>query len=184
MSYFTFVSYLRGVYDINLLKISFFMFICTVIISVMAGCSTEVSDQPNEDIPDDFNFSLTYGSYGKQKIDTFKDVVVKDLIEDGTIEASIALTEEEMKQIYGEMMKINVMGELDLDEDKECHSEPPSLSIWNIQMNGKTKSFNYQSYCDYPKDVLNLLNLEEYIHNIVSSKAEYKALPQSRGAYE
>jgi hypothetical protein len=160
------------------------MFICTVIISVMAGCSTEVSDKPNEDIPDDFNFSLTYGSYGKQKIDTYKNVVVKDLVEDGTIEASIALTEEEMKQIYDEMMKINVMGELDLDEDKECHSEPPSLSIWNIQMDGKTKSFNYQSYCDYSKDVLNLLNLEEYIHNIVSSKAEYKALPQSSGAYE
>lgn len=160
------------------------MFICTVIISVMAGCSIEVSDKPNEDIPDDFNFSLTYGSYGKQKIDTFKDVVVKDLVEDGTIEANIALTEEEMKQIYNEMMKINVMGELDLDEENECHSEPPRVSIWDIQMDGKTKSFNYQSYCDYPEDVLNLLKLEEYIHNIVSTKAEYKALPESRGSYE
>jgi hypothetical protein len=160
------------------------MFIFTVLISFIAGCSTEVSVKPNKDIPDDFNFSLTYGSYGKQKIDTFKDVVVKDLVEDGTIEASITLTEEEMKQIYNEMMKINVMGELDLDEEKECHSEPPRVSIWDIQMDGKTKSFNYQSYCDYPEDVLNLLKLEEYIHNIVSTKAEYKALPESRGAYE
>jgi hypothetical protein len=160
------------------------MFIFTLIIFVIAGCSNEISVKPSEDMPDDFNFSLTYGSYGKQKIDTFKDVVVKDLVEDGTIEANIALSDEEMKQIYNEMMKINVMGELDLDEDKECHSEPPSLSIWNIQMGGRTKSFNYQSYCEYPKDVLNLLKLEEYIHNIVSSKAEYKALPESRGFYQ
>jgi hypothetical protein len=160
------------------------MFIFTVIISFIAGCSTEVSVKPNEDIPDDFNFSLTYGTYGKQKVDTFKDVVVKDLVEDGTIEASIALTEEEMKQIYNEMMKINVMGELDLDKDKECHSEPQRISIWNIQMDGKIKSFYFNSYCDYPKDVLKLLNLEEYVRNIVSSKEEYKALPESSGAYQ
>lgn len=155
-----------------------------MILSVIVGCSTEISDKPNEDMPDDFNFSLTYGSYAKKKIDTFKNIVVKDLVEDGTIEANIALTEEEMKQIHNEMIKINVMGELDLDEDKECHSEPPRVSIWDIQMDGKTKSFNYQSHCNYPEDVLSLLKLEEYIHNIVSTKAEYKALPESRGAYE
>jgi hypothetical protein len=186
MNNFTFVSLFKEVYDINLFKTSFFMFLLTVIIFFIAGCSTEISVRPNEDMPDDFNFSLTYGSYGKQKIDTFKDLVVKDLVEDGTIEARIALSEEEMKQIYNEMMNINVMGELelDLDKDEECHTEPPRISIWDIQMDGKTKSFNYQSYCDYPEDVLNLLKLEEYIHNIVSIKTEYKALPESRGAYE
>jgi hypothetical protein len=68
-----------------------------MIIFFIVGCSTENSVRPNGDMPDDINFSLTYGSYGKQKIDTFKDVVVKDLVEDGTIEANIALSDEEMK---------------------------------------------------------------------------------------
>ena len=31
-------------------------------------------------MPDDFNFSLTYGTYAKQKIDTFNNVVIKDLV--------------------------------------------------------------------------------------------------------
>jgi hypothetical protein len=155
---------------------------------VMVSCSNEMSVKPHNAMPEDFNFSLTYGSYGKEKIDTFKDVVVKDLVEDGTIDVSISLTEEEMKKIYNEMMKINVMGELDLDKDKdkdkECHTEPQRFSSWNIQMDGKTKTYSFNSYCDYPEDVLKLLNLEEYIHNIVSLKEEYKALPESRGSYQ
>jgi hypothetical protein len=158
--------------------------ILTFLLSVIAGCSKEVTVKPHQDMPEDFDFSLSYGSYGKQKIDTFRDVVVKDLVEDGVIEANISLTEEEMKQIYHEMMKINVMGELDLEEDKDCHVEPPSISVWEIHMDGKTKSFSYKSYCDYPEDALKLLKLEEYIHNIVASKKEYKELPVSRGAYE
>jgi hypothetical protein len=159
------------------------MFIFTVSFA-MVSCSNEMSVKPHNAMPEDFNFSLTYGSYGKEKIDTFKDVVVKDLVEEGTIEVSISLTEEEMKGIYNEMMQINIMGELDLDKDKECHSEPQRFSSWNIQMDGKTKFYSFNSYCDYPEDVLKLLNLEEYIHNIVSLKEEYKALPESRGAYQ
>jgi hypothetical protein len=158
--------------------------ILTILLSVIAGCSTGVSVKQNQDMPEDFDFTLSYGTYGKQKIDTFTDVVVKDLVEDGVFEANISFTEEEMKQIYHEMMKINVMGELDLDEDNECNVEPPSISVWKIQMDGKTKSFSYQSYCDYPKDALKLLKLEEYIHNIVSTKEEYKELPVSIGGYE
>ena len=42
---------------------------------------------------------------------------------------NLSLTEGEMKQIYHEMINLNVMGELDLVEDKECHVEPPSISI-------------------------------------------------------
>jgi hypothetical protein len=158
--------------------------VLTFLISLIMGCSNVVSVKPNQDMPEDFNFILNYGTYGKQKIDTFKDVVVKDLVEDGVFEANISLTEEEMKQIHHEMVKINVMGELDLEEDKDCHVEPPSISVWEIHMDGKTKLFSYQSYCDYPEDALKLLKLEEYIHNILALKKEYKELPESRGAYE
>jgi hypothetical protein len=166
------------------MKFSIIICIFTILSSVILGCSTEVSVKTIQDMPEDFDFILSYGTYGKQKIDTFKDVVVKDLVEDGVFEANISLTEEEMKQIHHEMVKINVMGELDLEEDKECNVEPPSISVWEIHMDGNTKSFSYQSYCDYPEDALKLLKLEEYIHNIVSTKEEYKELPESRGGYE
>ncbi|KUP08746.1 hypothetical protein Q75_02335, partial [Bacillus coahuilensis p1.1.43] len=63
-------------------------------------------------------------------------------------------------------------------------TEPPSYSAWDIQMNGKTKSFNYSTFCEYPNDVLELLKLEEFIHNIILDKNEYKELPEANGFYE
>jgi hypothetical protein len=64
-----------------------------------------------QEMSSDFNFSSTYGSYGKKSVDTFNDRVVEDLIEDVTIEANISLTAEEMRQIYKEMVNINIMGD-------------------------------------------------------------------------
>ena len=51
-------------------------------------------------------------------------------------------------------------------------------------MNGETKSFYYETYCEYPEDVMNLMKLKEYIHEVVSSKKEYMALPERKGYYE
>ncbi|MBU9713835.1 hypothetical protein [Evansella tamaricis] len=150
---------------------------------LVAGCN-HTQDNTNQKMPNDFNFSLTYGTYGKQKVDTFTNVVVKDLVEDGTIEANISLTQKEKQAIYNEMMKINIMGELKLDKEKECETEPASFSQWNVKSNEETKSFSYTTYCEYPEDVLNLIKLEEYIHEVVSSKKEYIALPEAKGHYE
>lgn len=149
------------------------------ILLVFSGCTEDSNQMPN-----DFNFSLTYGTYGKQLIDTFNNVVVKDLIEDGTIETELILSEEEMKQIYVRMQELDIMGELDLDRDKDCIIEPPSVSNWTIQMNNQTKTISLPTYCDYPDHARELLRLEEFIHELVSEREEYQALPDSVGVYE
>ncbi len=169
---------------LKLTKLSFNIFVFVIIMSGIAGCAEDSSFEIDKGMPEDFNFSLTYGAYGKQKVDTFNDIVVKDLVIDGTIEVNISLTEEEMNRIYKKMMSINIMGDLDLDKDKECHAEPSSISVWNIQVDGRTKSFYYRTYCDHPEDVLNLLKLEDFIHDIIVGKEEYKKLPESNGEYQ
>lgn len=162
-----------------------YIYVILIISSVItAGCSKDSSDKMEQDLPSDFNFRLIYGTYGKQEIDTFHDKVTKDLVADDTIEANIALTEQEMKQIYDKMISIDIMGELDLEKEKECLSQPESISSWTIQMNGITKSFYYKSYCDFPKDVLKLKKLEDDIHSIITNKEEYKKLPEANGYYE
>ena len=155
------------------------MIIISILLGAM-GCSVS-------EMPENFNFRLTYGTYGKQKIDTFSNTVVKDLVEDGAIEVNIAFTKEEMKQIYTEMMKINIMGELvvENENEKECDFSTPSVTIWNIQMEGKTNSISTKNYCDdYPEDALKLVRLAESIHDILINKEEYKDLPESKGYYE
>ncbi len=151
---------------------------------VLIACSKDSNVEMNSVKPEDFEFSLTYGTYGKQKIDTFNNLVIKDLVIDGVIEANIKLSKEDMDKIYEEMRSINIMGELDLKKDDECMSEPSSFTEWTIQMNGQTKTIHYHTYCEYPDDVLKLMDLQEYIHGIVIEKPEYKELPASNGYYE
>lgn len=150
----------------------------------MTACSNKALIEDNQEMPSDFNFSLIYGTYGKQQIDTFNDLVIKDLVLDGTVEAEITFTELEMKKIYNKMISIDIMGELDLEKEKQCEKEPESISIWKIQMNSKAKNYSLKSYCDYPEDVLKLISLEDYIHNLMANKEEYKKLPESNGFYE
>ncbi|MGE6489911.1 hypothetical protein [Paenisporosarcina sp. NPDC076898] len=155
--------------------------------SGVSGCSKENADDINPEMPEDFNFSLIYGTYGKQKVDTFNNTVIKDLIKDGTIEANIAFTEQEMKQIYNVMMSIDIMGELvvENENENECDISTPSFTIWNIQMDGKTNSISTKNYCDgYPEDALKLVRLAEDIHSILINKEEYKDLPEPNGSYE
>ena len=162
------------------------MIVISILLCTM-GCSKDAPEDIVSEMPEDFNFRLAYGTYGKQKIDTFSNTVVKDLVEDGSIEANIAFTKEEMKQIYTEMMKINIMGELVVENknEKECSVITPSFTTWDIQINGETKSVYTKNYCDdYPKDALKLVRLAEYIHSILINKEEYKELPESKGYYE
>lgn len=166
-------------------KFSWLSFVIILILSGLTGCSKDFVKEINDEMPEDFNFSLIYGSYGKQKIDTFKDTVVKDLVEEGTIEANISFTEQKKKQIYNEMMSIDIMGELEVENEKDCDFSTPSVTIWNIQMDGKTNSISTKNYCDgYPEDALKLVRLTENIHSILINKEEYKELPESNGYYE
>ncbi|MGD6781470.1 hypothetical protein [Sutcliffiella horikoshii] len=166
-------------------------FILFPILLLFSACSSVedvsapvLSDVSTPVMPADFEFSLTYGTYGKQKVDTFNDMIIKDLVIDGTIEAEIPLTVEEKNLTYNEMLKINIMGDLEIDRELQCAIEPPTFTSWHIQMNGQTKEFSYTSFCEYNGDAKNLMSLENYIHKLVAAKEEYQELPDSNGWYE
>lgn len=137
-----------------------------------------------QEMPNDFNFRVTYGTYGKNQVDTFNDTIVKDLVTDGTIEATIPLTESDMNEIYKQMIEMDIMGELVLEEDEDCMVEPPSYTEWTIQMDGETQHFSYEDFCDFPEDVTHLKAIQDSIHETVSQKDDYQALPDSNGFYE
>lgn len=169
-----------------------FLLVLLPFIFFATGCDTTNNEEnPNDpdtnevqEMPDDFDFSLIYGVYGKNAIDTFTDSVTKDLVIDGVAETELVLTEEDMEWIYEQMMESNIMGELDLDEDPTCITEPPSYTEWHIQMNGETKKIAYDDFCDEPADVLKLIELKDSIHELVSEKEVYQALPDSNGFYD
>lgn len=140
-------------------------------------------------MPSDFDFSIQFGVQKKNEINTFEGTVTKDLIVDGTATTELILTEEEMKDIYEKMLEINIM------EPKEfipepingtvCMQEPYGEDKWKIIINGETLTHLISGkYCEPTKDGKQLIELKNYVFNIINSKDEYKSLPESNGGYQ
>lgn len=141
-------------------------------------------EMPNE-MPADFAFSVRYGVNGKNVIDSFNGIVVKDLIIDGTAEAEITFTNEELKSIYEHMVKINILETKDLNKDTGCQIEPHGDDTWKIRTAGNEKTIEWSGkYCDATEDVELLMDLRNFVLEIVKAKEAYKALPEPEGAYE
>ncbi|KGA95942.1 hypothetical protein AJ85_19590 [Alkalihalobacillus alcalophilus ATCC 27647 = CGMCC 1.3604] len=166
------------------MRVTYRNFLLLVLMVIFISGCTNLEPESSRELPEDFDFSLIYGTYGKQKIDTYNNTVIKDLVENGIVEADVTLTEDEMNRIYNEMVKIDIMSDLNLEGDKQCDVEPPSISEWKIQINNEINSIAYGNYCEHPEVILDLIELEDFIHEIVSSKDEYKALPDAKGFYE
>ncbi|MEG0385005.1 MAG: hypothetical protein RR642_09660 [Solibacillus sp.] len=142
-----------------------------------------------QNMPNDFDFSIQFGVHKKNEINTFKGTVTKDLIADGTATTQLILTDEEMQNIYKKLQKINIA------ETKEfipkpingtvCRREPHEEDEWIIIFNGETITHLISGeYCDPTNDAKRLIQLRNYVFNIIKSKGEYKLLPKSNGAYE
>lgn len=166
---------------------------------LIAGCSTNKDAQPAperpevlgempEDMPADFDFLVRYG-YGevtKNEINTYQDTVVKDLIMNGTATADITLTEDEMRSIYERMRGIRIMGKLELVSLKQgCAVVPYQEDSWRITVNGFTRNWSWSGEnCELTEDAEKLLELRNFIADIVAGKEEYQALPEAEGGYD
>jgi hypothetical protein len=173
------------------------MFLSLFIMALLAtGCSfyTDLNDMSEntkeennmpDEMPKDFNFIVQFGHQFKNEINTFEDSVTKDLIADGTATISIFLTKEEMSAIYEKMKDINIMAPKKLVPDKtNCMQTPHGEDKWEIRLNGETKTHYWNGeYCETTNDAEQLIELRNYILNMVKSMDEYKKLPEARGAY-
>ena len=140
-------------------------------------------------MPNDFNFSIQFGVQKKNEINTFKGTVTKDLIADGTATTELVLTEDEMKTIYMKMQEINIAETKNFTPKSRfgtvCMKEPYEEDEWNIIINGKTITHSISGeYCDPTNDAKQLIELRNYVFDIIKSKVEYKSLPESNGGYE
>lgn len=71
----------------------------------------------------------------------------------------------------------------DFDGGEDCYAEPPTMSSWAVQMNDETKHFTYGDNCETPQIIEELRALEDFFHEIVSSRDEYQALPDAVCGY-
>lgn len=140
-------------------------------------------------MPSDFDFSIQFGVQKKNEINTFEGTVTKDLIADGTATTELILTEEEMKEIYEKMLEINIVEPKEFTPEPingtDCMQKPYGEDKWKIIINGETLTHSISGkYCEPTNDGKQLIELKNYVFNIIKSKGEYKSLPESNGGYE
>ena len=141
-----------------------------------------------KDMPNDFDFSIQFGVQKKNEINTFEGTVTKDLIADGTATTELNLTEEEMQDIYGKMQEINIAETKGFTPEPVngvvCMQRPYEKDKWKIIINGETFTHLISGEnCEPTNDAKQLIELRNYVFNIIKSKDEYKSLPESKGGY-
>ena len=174
-----------------------------VIALILIGCKEDLSNNEGsssietrstaqtmpENMPKDFGFSVSFGFGKKNEINTFKDTVTKDLIEDGTKTVDIALTDEEMLEIYEKMKEIDITNTKQFIPEpvngEMCEQEPYEEDEWKITLDGETISHYISgAYCEPTKDARQFLELRNFVFNKIENKDEYLKLPKSKGGYE
>jgi len=143
------------------------------------------------DVVDEFDFELSFGTYGKKNINTFNDTITKDLVLAGTITTDYVLPEHVKKRVYNMLRDMDVLSfpsELALpmvDTDRTnflylrivIDGEENSIQCWvpwgfKLGGIGSTSVQHYQ-----------FLTLTNYISNHVYKSDEWQGLPKTVGGY-
>ncbi|AZN40936.1 hypothetical protein [Paenibacillus albus] len=161
------------------------------VLLLLTGCGEKNRVEMAEAMPDDFDFSVRfgYGEVTKNEVNTYTDMVTKDLIVKGSATANLTLTEEEMATIYSKMKALEIMNFTNkpytTSGTRTCEQTPYGEDTWKITANGITRELSWTDrYCSISDDAIQLRQLREDIMQIVAAKEEYKAMPESEGGYD
>ncbi|WP_245995794.1 hypothetical protein [Paenibacillus taihuensis] len=173
------------------------------VILVLTGCGERAGSElkPRADdkterwvmsdtMPSEFDFSVKfgYGEVNKNEVNTYTDTVTKDLIVKGTATANLALSADEMANIYAKMKAIEIMN-IDIEPYKPgastCEQTPYGEDTWKITIDGATRELTWTDrHCTVSNDAEKLKQLRVDIMKIVAAREEYKALPAAEGGYD
>lgn len=151
---------------------------------MLIACNADNSRLP-EKMPSDFNFVLNYGVNAKNQLDTLKGTYTKDMVTETSVTTALKFSDEKMNEIYSSMRKINILNYPDNFSPKSNMRQTPfkTYSI-KIIVNGKEKNIYWEDEnASNSKDAVQLRDLLNAIHKIVSGKEEYKKLPKPKAGY-
>jgi len=155
-----------------------------IIFSILAGCSSS-SKLPDE-MPKDFNFIFSYGVNAKNQLNTLKGQFTKDMVLEPSVTTNLKLSDEEMKSIYKEMIKINILSYPDKFEPKSNMYQTPfyTYSLKIIYNSMEKNIFWEDENASKASEAVKLRKLFDNIVQLIISKDEYKKLPPAKGGYD
>ncbi len=157
----------------------------------LAGCNSP-SDDGQTNVPEDFAFSLTWGTLGLSSYDSQTGKLIKTTAAKNPSDfaAYYKLTEKDKEYIYG------LIEALDIDTYPDVYNpygdviyltQPRSELILTVIQNGKTKTIKSECFAEHhssndPKGQAYLSLCLEIIDLLTSTK-EWKALPPYTDGY-
>ncbi|CUP18100.1 MAG: hypothetical protein KIB43_03190 [Clostridium baratii] len=160
----------------------FLLSLCSIFLII--GCNSSNNKLP-EKRPEDFSFVLRYGIQAKNQIDTFKSTYIKDMVNEDSKEINLKLSDKDMDEIYSIMKDINILEYPDVFKPKsETSSKPYEEFYLKVLVNGKEKVIEWPEDNNSQSDeAIKLRKLFRRIHEIISTKEEYKNLPDTKSGY-
>ncbi|HBI03327.1 MAG TPA: hypothetical protein DDY49_04760 [Paenibacillaceae bacterium] len=139
-------------------------------------------------MPADFAFKITFGVEGKNEINTFRNTITKDLLKGGKTSGTFTFTKEEMEAIYKKMKKINIIGHKELSPSPfyiQIGEKPIATEHWEIRLDGHYIQLENKEYANKKttKDAQQLLELHQWIFELVKQKDEFQKLPDAREGF-
>jgi hypothetical protein len=126
----------------------------------------------------------------KNEVNTFNMTLQKDLILDGIAQTEFWFNMEEQNRILKKVSSVNFFElpdtfryDYDLDSVLVFTSPNPGEQFLRIQYQQHDKIIYWFYPLPKEENIQLLLELRDFIIEIIESKPEYKALPEARGAY-
>jgi hypothetical protein len=140
---------------------------------------------------DEFEFKLTFNTFGKDVIDTYNNTYTKDLVLDGTKTIFFEIPFETKKEIYYLLKEVNISEFPENIDLPDFYTSPECTYHLSAVIDGKSISVNwenglysYDGKIQLPDLNIRFLRVIEYVSAYIYSTEEYRKMPEAKGGYD
>ena len=163
-----------------------FILVFMLSIFIFTSCNDKKNNELPEKKPSDFSFILDYGINAKNQLDTEEGTYTKDMVAEPSVMTNLKLSDEEMNEIYSIMRDIDILSySEDFNPISNAVQTPFETYTIKIIADGKEKYIYWKDEkASKIEEAVKLRDLFKRIHEIISTKEEYKKLPTPQGGYD
>jgi hypothetical protein len=176
-------------------KALFFFLALPILITTLASCRIESGSPLTEQMPSDFNFSISFGIGRKNKIDTYEGTFTKDLIIDGTETISFLIQADKMREMYEAFIELEIYklpDDINADTpigDTALHITPDAQYSLTYTLNSETKTVSCDDGGPWNADGLpetrdRLVEFIDFVSEYIYGTEEYKNMKPAEGGYQ
>jgi len=177
------------------ISVSTAVFAVLLFLNACANTNKDYWQVPQE-MPDDFDFSFSFGWGGLNVVDTYKGKLTKDLVMAGRETIDFTVSEEKMCEIYAVFLEYEIY-DLPKDINKALVNDdevmvwvsPECTYILTYTVRGKKKTITcdtveaLRSTKGMPDEVAHFIEFGDMLRDWVWNIQEYKDMPKPTGGY-